>query len=65
MWGAVPMLQSTEHVFDFVASLVQAHMVGLLDFAVAQRRYAGAPLLALSQALPKPMGIIPFVCQQR
>jgi hypothetical protein len=59
---AAPVLQSTEHVFDLVAPLVQAHMVRLLDFVGTYGRDARL-YAALLQPLPKPISVVPFVGQ--
>jgi hypothetical protein len=60
--NATPILQFTEHIFDFVASLVQIYVVGQLDFTVAQRGNARLHT-PLSQFFPKPVGITSFVSQ--
>jgi hypothetical protein len=54
--NAAPILQFTEHVFDFVAPLVQAHMVRLLDLAATYGRDAWLHP-ALAQLLPKPISL--------
>jgi hypothetical protein len=57
-----PILQSAEHIFDFVASLIRIYVVGQLYFTVAHRKNAWFHP-TLSQFLPKPVGVISFVGQ--
>ncbi|MDR0680112.1 MAG: hypothetical protein LBF42_03755, partial [Puniceicoccales bacterium] len=50
-------------IFAFVAPLVQAHIIGLLDLAATYGRDAWL-YPPLPQALPKSVSVVPFVCQR-
>ncbi|MDR2432569.1 MAG: hypothetical protein LBD34_02335 [Puniceicoccales bacterium] len=50
----VPILQSTEHIFNFVAPLMQIYVVEQLDSTVVERRNARLHP-ALFQSISKPV----------
>jgi hypothetical protein len=60
---APPVLEFSEHVFDFMALFVERFIVFDLDFAVRFRRDAGRNTLFHERG-PEPVGIIPAIRQQ-
>jgi hypothetical protein len=61
--NATPVLEFSEHVFDFVALSVQHRIMRNRDLSVGPRRNAGGDL-AIGKGVSKPVSVIPLVCKQ-